>query len=271
MATVVLRWGQFAVPEVTPAFHVFCRFLLGWVVTVCLLLGKRKRPRPAAYGWIVGRVLSNVLAVWFFYECVVATSVAEANILNMTYPVFIVVFSWIGFGQSDRLASWLTIVAFTGVVLVMLPEDLEWRVGNVWGLASGFTAAFAIISLNRARQHNDTDTLLLFVFGLGTLLMAALFSGDLFWPNLEQAQYLLGSAGLSVIGQYGLTVGFRYVTPVEGSVISSTRILLAAALGPFLLQGEWLSWRGWMGACLIFLANVMLARRLWQVSSARGN
>ena len=54
------------------------------------------------------------------------------------------------------------------------------------------------------------------------------------------------------------------MNPVEGNIISSTRILIAAAFGPVLLVGEVLSLGGWVGAALIFLANVWLAHRLWQ-------
>lgn len=267
LATVVVRWGQESAPALTPTFHVFVRFLLGWGLVIGLLIQSRERPQIQDSGWVALRAVANLLAVFCFYQAVQATGVAEANILNMTYPVFIVVLSWLGFGERDRLASWLTIVAFVGVVLVMFPGEFRWRLGNVWGLASGFIAAFAIISLNRARQRNTTHSLLFYVFGTGAVLSFVGFYDEFFWPNWLEARYLLGSGILSVIGQYGLTIGFRYVTPVEGSVISSTRILIAAILGPLLLAGESLTSSGWLGAALIFLSNVLLAQRLWQDSA----
>ncbi len=61
--------------------------------------------------------------------------------------------------------------------------------------------------------------------------------------------------------QYLLTLGFRYVTAVEGSIISSSRILMAAILGPWIAQDPPLVVSGWIGALLIFLANVTLAVR----------
>jgi len=56
-----------------------------------------------------------------------------------------------------------------------------------------------------------------------------------------------------------LTLGFRYVTAVEGSILSSTRILLAAVCGPLIAMDPALNRYGWIGALLIFGANVMLA------------
>jgi hypothetical protein len=52
-----------------------------------------------------------------------------------------------------------------------------------------------------------------------------------------------------------------YVTAVEGSIISSSRILLAALLGPLLVADPALSVWGWCGALLIFTANATLALR----------
>jgi len=68
-------------------------------------------------------------------------------------------------------------------------------------------------------------------------------------------------ASTGIAGQYLLTVGFRYVTAVEGGIISSTRILLAALFGPLLVAEPTLTLTGWTGALLIFSANVVLAGR----------
>jgi hypothetical protein len=63
------------------------------------------------------------------------------------------------------------------------------------------------------------------------------------------------------MGQYCITFGYRYVTAVEGGIISSSRILLAATMGPFIAADPFLDYKGWLGAGLIFLVNVALAWR----------
>jgi drug/metabolite transporter (DMT)-like permease len=77
--------------------------------------------------------------------------------------------------------------------------------------------------------------------------------------------FICSAAG--VLGQYLLTYGYYFVTAVEGSVISSSRILLAALLGPFLVADPALNLTGWCGALLIFIANVSLAVRRSRVRS----
>jgi drug/metabolite transporter (DMT)-like permease len=70
-------------------------------------------------------------------------------------------------------------------------------------------------------------------------------------------------------GQYLLTYGFRFVTAVEGSIITSSRILLAAILGPSMVADPALTLWGWAGAVLIFAANVILAARRTRAGVAK--
>lgn len=99
------------------------------------------------------------------------------------------------------------------------------------------------------------------MFGLGVPITFIFFHEKIFVPNAQELYYLLVCAGLGICGQYLLTLGFRYVTAVEGGIISSTRILLAAILGPYIASDPSLSLSGWMGALLIFVANIYLTIR----------
>ena len=91
--------------------------------------------------------------------------------------------------------------------------------------------------------------------------MFGIFSGDFFWPDPLEFYYLGLCAATGVAGQFLLTIGFRYVTVVDGSIISSMRILLAALLGPFVVGELPLDAAGWTGALLLFGANALLALR----------
>ena len=115
--------------------------------------------------------------------------------------------------------------------------------------------------LNISRRYHDTETVLFYVFGLGAVLIYLPFDDRIFWPDVLEFRYLFLCGAFGVAGQYLLTYGFRYVTAVEGSIISSTRILLAAVLGPWIALDPPLTVAGWIGALLIFMANVVLAAR----------
>jgi drug/metabolite transporter (DMT)-like permease len=261
LSTVVIRWSQAEV-SIAPSYFVFARFLLGFLVVCASMIYRRQRPRPRSYHLLLGRTLFNCIAVYCFYMAVELTTVAEANILNMTYPIFVALISWaILRRQHDPVALAMVAVAVAGIWLILAPGKIDFKLVNLWGLASGFTAALAMTYLNVSRQYHDTNTILFFMFGLGALVIFTIFHEDFFWPNSHGFYYLGLCAATGVAGQFLLTNGFRYVTAVDGSIISSMRILLAALLGPFVAGELPLKAMGWTGALLLFGANAVLAIR----------
>ncbi|MGW8194242.1 MAG: EamA family transporter, partial [Desulforhopalus sp.] len=88
LATLIIRWSQ-AYVEISSAYFVFARFLLGFLVVASTMVFNNQRLQPRLYHYLVGRTLANTVAVFCFYKAVEVGSVAEANILNMTYPLFV--------------------------------------------------------------------------------------------------------------------------------------------------------------------------------------
>jgi len=261
LATTVIRWAK-AETTLEPSVFVLARFLIGFAVICIIMILRRKGPQPRRYNLLLGRAVFNFMAVYFFYKAVAVTSVAEGNILNMTYPVFIALFSWIFMRkQRDPLGVAMVALAFAGIWLILTPGDFRFRTESLWGLASGVTAAFAILSLNLSRQYHDSETVLFYMFGLGAVITYPIFYHEIILPDATGFYYLGLCSLYGVGGQYLLTLGFRYVTAVEGGIISSTRILLAALLGPVMAADPPLTAAGWVGAVLLFVANVVLAGR----------
>ncbi len=262
LATVAVKRAQLKGIEADPAFFTFSRFLFGFIVVTLVMKLGHKRIRVVNLHYLVGRTLANCVAVYCFFKAVDLTSVAQGNILNMTYPLFIAVFSWIFLkDQRDIIAVIIVIFAFAGVWLILAPEGMHLDMDSLWGLASGISAAIAIIYLNLSRQMHDTETTLFFLFGLGSLVIYAVFFDRIHLPDRNELEYLFYCSFASITGQYLITLGFKYVTAIEGSIISSTRILLAALLGPVIAMEPALTISGWTGAFLIFSANVYLALR----------
>lgn len=262
LSTATIRWAQMRGVNPDPAFYVLTRFLLGFMVIATILILKNHPPRPIKYHLLVGRALANSVAVYCFYMAVQTTSVAHANILNMTYPVFVALITWGFFHEKLEYWTMFTLLAaFTGIVLILFPGNLTVNVNHLWGLGSGFSAALAIICLNRSRKVHDSETVLFYMFGLGSLLIYAAFPERMVLGHLIDIMYLVICGVFGIAGQYLITMGFRYVTAVEGSILSSTRILIAAFAGPLIAIDPALTAKGWTGAVLIFSANAYLAFR----------
>ncbi len=257
LETAVVRWATTTQNMLNTPFLVFVRFLFGFIVVGLVFLVYRKPFRPQRMGLLIWRTVTNLMAVFFTYKAVELTTLAEGSILNMTYPIFIGIFSWIFLKhQRDLIALLMTIVAFTGIYLVLSPDEVRIEWVSLWGLSSGMVAAISLILLNLTRQENDTHTILLLVYGIGTVILFVAFQRHFYMPTRVELGYLLGGAVLALIGQYLLTMGFRYVTPVEGGVVSSGRILIAALMGPYITSDPPLTLTGWVGALLILGTNI---------------
>ncbi|MCP4021226.1 MAG: DMT family transporter [Desulfobacteraceae bacterium] len=272
LASVVIKMSKSAGLHIDASFFVFVRFLLGFVSVVCLILFEKKKIQIKKPGIIFGRTVFNMVAAYCFFQAVATTSVSEANILNMTYPLFIAVFSWVFLKeQRDFTAVVIVIAAFIGVWLILAPGKMGFKIESLWGLTSGVSAAIGLIYLNLSMRDHDTETTLFVMFGLGTVLMFIIFHNNIFIPSLLETKYLLMCSAFAIAGQYLLTIGFKYVTAVEGGIISSTRILIAALLGPIIAADPALSFSGWIGAFLIFSGNVYLTVRKTKAASGRNH
>jgi drug/metabolite transporter (DMT)-like permease len=266
LATVIIKWAKINGLHIDTATFVFARFLLGFISVLILMAIKKKKIQIKKRRYLIGRTIGNCIAVYTFFKGVELTSVAQANILNMTYPLFIAIFSWIFLKeQRDVIAIIIVVLAFAGVWLILnpvsVPGKFSFHLDSLWALTSGIAAAIAIMCLNLSRQDHDIETILFFLFGLGSIIIFTVFFNKLTLPQLVELKYIIPCSFLAIIGQYLITLGFKYVTAIEGGIISSTRILLAAILGPVIAMDPALSISGWMGALLIFTANIYLTVR----------
>lgn len=261
LATVIIRVARLHV-EIDPLQFVIARFVIGALVFSLMFACLRRLPRPREYRFLFLRIITNFLAVYFFFIAVGTTSAAEANILNMTYPVFIAIISFLFYqhkGDWSMLA--LGPVAFVGITLVGGGVESLTELRSFAGLLSGLFAAVSIIFLNITRIKNDTNVVLFYLFTLGFLVSISL-GWDLVWLIDRTMLPFLGLSALAgIVGQLLLTHGYRYVTALEGSILSSSRILLAAFLGPIFAGDPELSTGGFLGAVLIFVCNVFIAVR----------
>jgi drug/metabolite transporter (DMT)-like permease len=262
LATVVIKWAAMAGLAIPSSMFTISRFVFGFATVLLVMAVQQKKIKVVKKTYLVGRAVGNAMAVFCFFKGVETTSVAQANILNMTYPLFIALFSWFFLRQQrDIFALGIVGVAFAGVWLILSPGDMGYTHNSLWGMASGIFAAVAIMYLNMSRRVHDTQTTLFVMFGLGGLVVFCLFFHEMRVPLPEECYYLFWCSAIAIAGQYLLTVGFKYVTAIEGGIISSTRILLAALLGPVIAMDPSLSWSGWLGAFLIFTGNVVLTLR----------
>lgn len=88
LATVGVKYAT--ITGEASAVHVsMARFLIGLCITVPMMVRKPQLLRPRSVLWVSLRAAANVAAVFLFFFGIQLTTVSKANLLNMTYPIFV--------------------------------------------------------------------------------------------------------------------------------------------------------------------------------------
>lgn len=257
LMTVFAKAAMRAQPGLTGLQVAFFRFFLGFVgIGLFRQFGPRQTVplRPVSVKWVALRAVFNTAAVIFFFLGIQFTTVTNANMLNMTSPVWIFLLATLYEPARKRPPVFLfyLLLTMTGVYLVVVPDLGQIQQGEAFAAVSGLMAGFAITHLHQARKHDHSLTILFYQFGFGSLVLAGLM-----WPFFTTGGGLWVWAGVLLSGVFGflgqhlLTQGYRYIDTRTGSIVSASQLLHATLLG-ILVFNEPLTWRiGLGGLCIL--------------------
>jgi drug/metabolite transporter (DMT)-like permease len=240
-----------------PAVEItFCRLILGVILATLYMLKTRTSFIPKKIHLVVARAILSFSALITFFYSVEHSSVTNANMLNMTYPVFIfLVAPLFKLEKLHKISLLFLAMAMIGIYLVIFPDFSHINKGDVIGLLSGIFGAFSIITLSIAREHDSTVLIVFYLMAIGAVCNAFILAPVFEMPHSSDLPFLIGSGLMGVLGQVLLTMGYKNVKAKAGSMVSSSRIIFAATMG-FFFFSEALSTRILAGGFLIIAAII---------------
>ena len=240
-----------------PAVEItFCRLILGVILATLYMLKTRTSFIPKKISLVVARALLSFSALITFFYSVEHSSVTNANMLNMTYPVFIfLVAPFFKLEKLHKISLLFLIMAMIGIYLVIFPDFSHINKGDVIGLLSGIFGAFSIITLSIAREHDSTVLIVFYLMAIGTVCNAFMLVPVFVMPHFRDVPFLIASGLTGVMGQVFLTMGYKNVSAKAGSMVSSSRIIFAATMG-FFFFSESLSVRILAGGFMIIASII---------------
>lgn len=256
--TLATVFGKFAMAgEGMAGIEVsFFRFLLGSLAAAGYMLWKKVSFRPQNITYVALRAISNTVAVLLFFTGIQYTTVTNANMLNLTYPVFVFLLApLINREKGRKRYFFFLLLALAGVYLIILPDFSSVNPGDLCALLSGLVAGFAISFLREARKYDSSEVIVFYLMLTGLILnLAALLPGYSI-PTGAGLVYALSSGAVAVTGQALITVGYRYIEAAPGSIISGSRILFAGVMGVSLFSDP-LTLQIILGGALILVSLV---------------
>ncbi|MDF2590780.1 MAG: putative secreted protein [Clostridia bacterium] len=237
--------------DMTAIITSFSRFVLGAIFMLTYILLTKKSFKPKKMRLIVARSMFNCIALMLFSWALQYTTLTNVNMLHMTYPVFVILLvPFISKGRNKKSTYVYLSVVTLGTYLVSNPSFASINTGDAIALASAVVAAVAIIYLKEASKYNEGYLIVFYVMLIGTFFNLPFAYRDLASFELQGLIPVLLSALLGFLGQVFLTWGYKYVDAATGSMVSTSRIALAAVIGYFFLS-EPLNLRIIIGIALI--------------------
>ncbi len=233
------------------------RFLIGFIASAITVYKLKIPLKPHKINLVLWRSVLNTLAVIFFFLSVQYTSITNANMLNMTYPVYIFIFSPL-FIKSDKakpINFLFLLLSCIGIFFVIHPDFHKINQGDVFGLLSGIIGGFSVISLRMAREKDSTILILFYLMGIGLIINSVIVIPTFVAPKGINIFYIICSACIGFLAQVFMTSGYKHITAREGSIVSGSRIIFAVLLGVTVFSEE-LSLRIVAGGLLILLSII---------------
>ncbi len=267
LLSVTFFWGstfifsKIVLREVPLNSYLF--FRLGLAALILNIYALRYRNawnrKVVFHGAILGTILyvSYFLQMWGIRE----TSASNAGFITGISVILVPVFGFLFYKIKTSLPVWISVVlALSGLLLLSGANPFTWSTGDLKVLACAFVFAFHIIYTGRfSRLHN------IYVLTAVELAVVALFAFLAYLPHLGNiANVSLQSwVIIAYLALFGTVFTYLMQTSMQRfTTVTRTAIIFAmepvfAALFAFLIAGESLSLKGWLGGGMIVLSMII--------------
>lgn len=237
------------------------RFALGVALCLAVILPGRRGLGGARFTDWLFRGIFGALSMAATYAAISLTGPGRATLLTNTYPLFVVIFGALLFGERPGIRIIVSLaLAIAGAVLVVRDGSGASLSGDALALVGAVLAGLAVNFVRRA-SSSGCDPFFLYLspslFGLPLFLVAPV-------PSTASAPFdivfLLAVGGGAFVAQALMTTGYRTVPAGRGSVVFFAETGLTVLLG-VILTGERFTLRFLVGLVMIVAGLWINGRR----------
>ena len=216
---------------------VFFRNLVSAIIALFLIIkhkgsftGKKENIKILIY-----RSLFGTIGIIFNYYAIDNLVLSDANMLNKISPFLVVVFCALILKEKINLKQILAIiVAFIGALFIVKPSFDIRVVPYIIGFLSAVFAALAYTCVRMLGNKEEYYTIVFFfsTFSLVTVLPMFIY---VYEPmTTMQFVYLILAGIFASLGQFGVTLAYKYAPAKEISIFDYSNIIFSAILSIFL-------------------------------------
>ena len=244
-----------------PSFQkTFFRNLVSCIVALFFIIknkesffGKKENQKVL----LLRSALGTVGIVLNFYS-IDKLVLSDANMLNKLSPFFVIIFSALFLSEKINFKQFIAIIiAFVGTLFIIKPSFNLDMIPAFMGILGAIFAAGAYTCL-RVLGGREKHYTIVFYFSLFSLVVIFPFMMAVYTPmSIKQFFYLLMAGLFASIGQFGITIAYKYAPAKEISIFDYSNILFSAMIS-FLVFGVLPDTLSFIGYFIIFASSYYL-------------
>jgi len=197
-----------------------------------LLFGKKENQKA-----LILRSTFGTLGILFNFYAIDHLILSDSNMLNKLSPFFVIIFSTIILKERvNKYQIFSVIIAFLGSLFIIKPTFSVNIIPYLIGILGAIFAASAYTCL-RFLGNKENHNTIVFYFSLFSLIAISPFVMFNFQKmTIIQLVYMLLAGIFASIGQFGVTLAYKYAPAKEISIFDYTNIIFSAIIGFFLFN-----------------------------------
>lgn len=242
----------------------FYRSLATALVAYAALRAVRGTIRSEHTGTHLIRGIVGALSLVGYFYAITNLSVATAQTLNYTSPLFLAIVTTVVMGERFSRGLIVAIVSgFVGVGMLLQPSFEGGKEGAALvGLLSGILASWAYLAVRTLGRLGEPDWRVVFWFGLVSTVVCAgwhLATASFHAVTWSTAWILLGLGACGTLGQVCMTRAYRTGNTLVVGAYSYSTIVFGVAFG-IILWSDRLSPLEWAGIVVIVISGLIAMR-----------
>jgi drug/metabolite transporter (DMT)-like permease len=162
---------------------------------------------------------------------------ANAIVLFYTFPLFVVLFSFLLFRAAIEKGEMLLIgVGLVGIYILTNPDFHSFSLGYMFGLLSSCLGGMAMVLIHKARQTNDPFIIYFYFCLVGGILCFPFFIQGFRLPNVQYWILLVSVALMLLVAQVLMNHGLKFCKASEGSLMMMSEVVFAGIGGVLIFK-----------------------------------
>ncbi len=216
------------------------RNVIAFLIAAAVFVRQPQVGRLSLKGWgaLLLRCTAGTIGIFCNFYALGVIPIGEAMTLNKTAPFFTVLFAWLFLGEKAGVKQVVALVlAFAGALCVMKPGFAGLATGaTIAALVGGMGAGLAYACVRElGKEQVNSAFIVLFFSGFSTLACLPFLADGLAPMSLAQVIILLGAGTGAAVGQFGVTLAYRFAPPKEIAVYDYSNVIFTSLLGFFFL------------------------------------